>query len=165
MGDHSIDAMIELQRIMANVASDAASILGESKPVIISVEEDTEEKREARRTLAQNRLIYLMYKRIGKTLYGNDESHARNECKLRIGCRILYRDSKSFAKTFDDVIRPLSHELRMTAMNILPVSSIFKVKQSTEYIKTIMTEYSALGVYFLDLEGAADYMNYPESKK
>jgi hypothetical protein len=165
MFEHSIVAMIEIQRKVVDIATDAALLLQDGKSVLVTVEEDTEEKREARRTMAQNRLIYLLYQRIGKTLYGGDESHARNECKLRTGCRILYRDSKKFAKTFDEVIRPLQHELRLSAMNLISVSSIMKPKQCTEYIKTIMTEYGQQGVYFLDLEGAQEYVNYPEASK
>ena len=165
MFEHKIEAMIEVQRKIVDIAADVVSIIQTEKPVLVTVEEDTEEKREARRTIAQNRLIYLIYQRIGKTLYGGDESHARNECKLRTGCRILYRDSKKFAKTFDEVIRPLPHELRLSAMNLISVSSIMKPKQCTEYIKTIMTEYGGQGCYFLDLEGASEYVNYPEAQQ
>ncbi len=68
MTDHCIEAMIEMQRKIVEVATDAALILQSGNPVLISVEEDTEEKREARRTLAQNRFIYSIYQRIGKTL-------------------------------------------------------------------------------------------------
>jgi len=164
MGDHSIEAMIEVQRKIIDVAADAASIIQTGKPVLIIVQEDDEETRERLRSTAMNRLIYKLYQRIGKTLYGGDESHARNECKLRIGCRILYRDRKEFAATFDKCIRPMNQENRLNAMNLISVSSIMKVKQGTEYIKTIMTEYGAQGVYFLDLEGASDYVNYPEAQ-
>lgn len=163
MNEHKIEAMIEVQRKVVDIASDVAIILQSGKPALVTVEEDTEEKREARRSLAQNRLIYAIYQRIGKTLYGGDESQARNECKLKAGCRILYRDSKRFAKTFDEVIRPLPYHLKLQAMNLMSVSSIMKVKQSTEYIKTLLTEYGQQGVYFADLECVEQYMNYREA--
>lgn len=165
MSEHVIEALIEMQRKIVDVATDAAFILQDGFPALITVEKYSEELKEAARTLAQNRLIYHIYQRIGKTLYGNDESHARNECKLKTGCRILYRDSKIFAKTFDEIIRPLPYEQKLRAMNMISVSSVMKVKQSTEYIKTILTEYGQAGVYFADLEGVDQYQSYPELSK
>lgn len=162
-----IDAMISVQTKVVDIAADIISVIQSGSPAKVTVEPYDEQKelidQEKDRTIKQNRLIYRLYQRIGKTLYGGDESHARNECKLRTGCRILYRDSEDFARVFDAVIRPLDHEKRLMAMDLISVSSIMKVPQATEYIKTIMTEYGQRGVYFLDLDGAGDYLNYPEA--
>jgi hypothetical protein len=164
-----IDAMVSVQPRVVDIAADVISVLqtGVSAKVTVEPYDETKEKKSAAkaRSLAQNRLIYKAYQRIGKTLYGGDESHARNECKLRIGCRILYRDSEEFARVFDTVIRPLSHENKLAAMTLISVSSIMEIPQATEYIKTIFTEYGQRGVYFLDLEGASDYLEYPEAAK
>jgi len=165
MAEYTIEAMIQVQGKITEASKEVISLLESGKPVSVIVEEYTEEAEGKRRTTAMNRLIYKLYQRIGKTLYGGDESHARNECKLRIGCRILYRDSKEFAKTFDSCIRPMTQENRLNAMNLISVSSIMKVKQGTEYIKTIMTEYGQQGCYFLDIENAEDYLKFPESQK
>lgn len=164
MADWVINGLVSIHRVMQEAGAEAIRLI-DSGPVEVIVQKFDERDTDRRRTTAQNRLIYKIYQRIGKTLYGGDESHARNECKLRIGCRILYRDSKDFAETFDRVIRPLSHETRMQAMNLISVSSIMTINQSTEYIKTIMTEYGQRQVYFLDLDGADEYLKYPESKK
>lgn len=164
MTEWTINGMVSVQRVMQDAGAEAVRLI-ESGPVEVIVQPFDEKATEKRRSTAMNRLIYKLYQRIGKTLYGGDESHARNECKLRIGCRILYRDSKEFALTFDNVIRPLDHETRMNAMNLVSVSSIMSVKQGSEYIKTIMTEYGQRQVYFLDLDGADEYLKYPESTK
>lgn len=164
-----IDAMVSVQPRLVDIAADVISILQTGIPAKVTIEpydEEKEKKIDAKaRSLAQNRFIYKLYQRIGKTLYGGDESHARNECKLRVGCRILHRDSKDFAQVFDDVIRPLPHEKKLSAMTLISVSSIMEIPQATEYIKTILTEYGQRGVYFLDLEGASDYINYPEAQQ
>lgn len=164
-----IEALVSLQPKLQNIASESVKILESGSPVKVTVkkyDEAAEKKNAAKaRTIAQNRLVYKSYKRIGDTSYGGDESLARNECKLKIGCRILYRDSKEFAQVFDDVIRPLDYEKKLSAMNLISVSSIMSVSQATEYIKTIFTEYAARGVYFLDLEGAGEYTDYPEAQR
>lgn len=163
-----IDAMISVQPKVIDIATDIISVLQSGLPAKVTVEpyDEVKEKKSAAkaRSTAQNRLIYKTYQRIGKTLYGGDESHSRNECKLRIGCRILYRDSQDFAQVFDNVIRPLSHENKLSAMLLISVSSIMTIPQATEYIKTIFTEYGQRGVYFLDLDGADEYVNYPEAQ-
>ena len=141
-------------------------IIKSGKSGLVSIKEaTTEDADEQDRSLAQNRLIYKIYQRIGRAIYGGDELLARRECKLKCGCKILYRDRQEFAETFDLVIRPLPQETRLKAMDLIEVSSIMKVKQSTEYIKLMMQVYTEQGVYFMDLEGIEDYANYPERQK
>lgn len=162
------EAMVSVQARLNELGGESVRILEAGSAVKLTAEpyDEAKEKKNAAkaRSTAQNRLIYKAYQRIGKTLYGGDESHSRNECKLRIGCRILYRDSQDFAQVFDNVIRPLSHENKLAAMLLISVSSIMTIPQATEYIKTIFTEYGQRGVYFLDLDGAEEYINYPEAQ-
>lgn len=162
MTEWTIHGAISVQRVMQEAGAEVMRLI-ESGPVEVIVQPFDETATDKRRTIAQNRLIYKIYQRIGKTLYGGDELHARRECKLRIGCKILYRDREEFAELFDKVIRNLDHETRLKAMDLIEVSSIMKVKQSTEYIKSIMQQYSERGCYFLDLEGSEDYVTYPEA--
>lgn len=158
-----IDGTISVNQAMRDAGAEVMRIIGDGS-VEILVHQYDEKTASKRRSTQQNRLIYKIYQRIGKALYGGDESHARNECKLRIGCRILFRDSKEFATRFDRIIRPLTQEMRLDAMNLISVSSLFDIPQGTEYIKTMLTEYSARGVYFLDLDGADDYLKFPEAQ-
>lgn len=164
MTEWTINGAISVQRVMQDAGAEVMRLI-ESGPVEIIVQPFDESATDKRRTIAQNRLIYKLYYRIGKTLYGGDELHARRECKLRIGCKILYRDREEFAELFDKIIRHLDHETRLKAMDLIEVSSIMKVKQGTEYIKSIIQQYSEKGCYFLDLEGAEDYVTYPEAQK
>lgn len=151
MTEWTIHGAISVQRAMQEAGQEVMRLI-DSGPVEIIVQTHDEKSSEKRRSTRQNRLIYSLYQRIGKTLYGNDELHARRECKLRIGCRILYRDKKEFAELFDRVIRNLDHETRLNSMDLVSVSSIMSVKQVQEYTSRIISTYSEQGCYFLDLD-------------
>lgn len=105
----------------------------------------------AHRTIPQNRLFYLMYDIIGKQLYGGDEHHARNECKLTIGVPILRRDSEKFQQTYDRLLKPASYEDKLAMMEYISVSSIFDKAQGTEYIKKMFDSYAQKGVRWSEL--------------
>lgn len=96
----------------------------------------------AHRSIPQNRLIYLMYDIIGKQLYGGDEHHARNECKLVIGVPILRRDSTKFLETYDRLIKPADYETKLAMMDFISVSSIFDKAQASEYVRKIFDSYA-----------------------
>lgn len=108
MSKHIVDSLIQVSGKLSDAGKEAVELLNSGKAVDIIVQEHVEEKA---RSVPQNKLVYLAYDRIGKTLYGGDELHARRECKLMIGCKILYRESEDFVKTFDKVIRPLPQEI------------------------------------------------------
>ena len=158
----TIDGLIQVSSTFAKAAGAAIALINSGKAVDVIVQEHSDEKP---RTIPQNKLIYLAYKRIGDTLYGGDELHARRECKLCIGCRILYCESESFVHTFDKVIRPLPHETRLEAMDLISVSSIMTKKQATQYIDNVLNQYTLRGVYFADLDGADEYLKYPEAQQ
>lgn len=162
MTKHIIDSLIQVSGKLSDAGKEAIELLNSGKAVDIIVQEHVEEKA---RSVPQNKLVYLAYDRIGKTLYGGDELHARRECKLMIGCKILYRESEDFVKTFDKVIRPLPQEIRLEAMDLISVSSIMTVKQCKEYITDVLNQYTLRGVYFSDLDGAEELMKYPEAKQ
>jgi len=105
----------------------------------------------AHRSIPQNRLFYLMYDIIGKQLYGGDEHHARNECKLTIGVPILRRDSQKFQETYDKLLKPASYEDKLAMMEYISISSIFDKAQGTEYIKKIFDSYAQKGVRWSEL--------------
>ena len=140
-----IEAKVQIQNRMKYLAEQVTQKIDSGEPVMITLEK-YDEKRERKST--QNRMVYRIYSFIGKQLYGGDEDHARKECKLRFGCAILYRDSKEFAMTFDRVIRPLEHELRLEAMDLVDVSSVMTVEQCSEYIDTLINNWTLKGVDF-----------------
>jgi hypothetical protein len=162
MSTHQIDAMIEVNAKFALAGKEAVEILqgGDAVDVIVQKRVDTKP-----RSVPQNKLIYAIYKRIGDTLYGGDELHARRECKLMIGCKILYLESEKFVETFDKVIRPLPQEIRLEAMDLISVSSIMTVKQCKQFITDCMNQYTLRQVYFSDIEGTEEYSNYKQAQQ
>lgn len=160
-----VDGMIAIQPKIIEASKEVALIIQRGKTAEIIVQEHSEEEAAKRRTSAQNRLYFYIYQRIGKTLFGGDELHARRECKLLIGCRILRRDKPAFADVYDTVIRVLDYDKKLKSMDLVSVSSIMNIKQGTEYIKKIIQRYSELGVYFADIEGIEGYMNYKEAQE
>jgi len=154
-----VDGMIQVDSKIREAAALVIALLNSGKSADIHIVEHSDEKP---RSNPQNKLIYFAYERIGKTLYGNDELLARRECKLMYGCRILYRESEKFRETFDKVIRPLPHETRLESMDLISVSSLMSVRQCKEYLTTILNQYTLKGVYFADLGGVEEYMNYKE---
>lgn len=160
MSKQVVDAMVAINAVMQKAGKEVVELLNSGKAVDVIVQEHVDTKA---RSVPQNRLIYEAYKRIGVTLYGGDELHARRECKLMIGCAILYRESDGFVRTFDKVIRPLPQEIRLEAMDLISVSSIMTVKQCKEFITNVINQYTLRGVYFADLDGADEYIKYPEA--
>lgn len=165
MGEYLVDAMIAVNSKVAEVVKDVIAILESGSAAEIITQKYSEKDAAKRRTAAQNKLYFHIYTRIAKTLFGGDERHARRECKLLIGCRILRRDSAQFAEVYDVVIRGLDYEKKLRSMDLISVSSIMNIKQGTEYIKKIIEKYTESGVYFSDIEGIDGYMSYPEAQK
>lgn len=157
----TVDGMIQVTAKLAEAGKAIIALLNSGKAVDVIVQEHTEEKP---RSIPQNNLIYLVYERIGKTLYGNDELLARRECKLTIGCRILLRDSEEFKAVYDKVIRAHDYETKLEAMDLISVSSIMSKKQCKEYLDRIINGYTLKGCYFADLDGADEYLKYPEAQ-
>ena len=162
MSIHVIDGLIQVNNSLAQAGKEIIELMNSGKTVDLIVQEHVDVKA---RSVPQNRLIYAIYKRIGDTLYGGDELHARRECKLMIGCKILYLESDEFVKTFDKVIRPLPQETRLEAMDLISVSSIMAVKQCKQFITDCMNQYTLRQVYFGDIDGAEDYLLYPEAAR
>ena len=105
-------------------------------------------KYEADRTLPQNDLIYMLYADIERYTEGEGIVDIRRRCKLHYGVPILRAHDEEFRKVYDKSVKPLPYEDKLEIMDFLPVTSRMKKPQATEYIETIMREYSQRGVQF-----------------
>lgn len=65
----TIHGAISVQRAMQEAGQEVMRLI-DSGPVEIIVQKHDERASEKRRSTRQNRLIYALYQRIGKTLYG-----------------------------------------------------------------------------------------------
>ena len=62
-------------------------------------------------------------------------------CKYNLGLPLLRASDEGFNEVCEKVIDPLPYELKIEAMRILPVTSLFKSPQATEYMKAMQAHY------------------------
>lgn len=98
------------------------------------------------RSTDQNAMFYALYRDIADQSQDQTEIDVRRYCKLHYGVPIMRRESEKFRERYDQVIRDnLTYEQKILAMDILDVTSLMNKRQGTEYIDTIIREYSTLG--------------------
>jgi len=91
-------------------------------------------------------MVYAIYKQIADQVDDSTVVDIKRECKLRLGVPILRASNEKFKAVYDKSIRPyLTYEEKLLAMDILPVSSLMTKQQCSEYIDTMIRDYSALG--------------------
>lgn len=99
-----------------------------------------------RRSLDQNAMIYALYQQIAEQVEGEQIVDIRRECKLRYGVPIMRAGSEEFRYVYDRAIKPLDYEFKLRAMDWLPVTSKMSKAQATEFIDTVIREYSQRGL-------------------
>ena len=95
------------------------------------------------RTKAQNKLSYLWYAAIGVQT-SNDSEYERARNKLEHGIPILRRDDDEAREVYDESLKGLSYEKKIKLIRKfqIPVTSLFNVKQFTEYLDIVDRECS-----------------------
>ena len=99
-----------------------------------------------RRSLDQNAISHALYSQIASSLEDQTVQEVRSECKLRHGVPILRAASETFRETYDKVIKPHDFETKLKIMEWLPVTSLMDKAQFSEYLDTVIREYSKQGV-------------------
>lgn len=98
------------------------------------------------RSTDQNAMFYALYRDIAHQAEDQTDLDIRRFCKLHFGVPILRRDSEKFRERYDQTIKTnLTYEQKLLSMDILDVTSLMGKKQGSEYIDTIVREYSQLG--------------------
>ena len=113
------------------------------------------------RTLDQNALWFAFYKRISEMTQIGDASEARKYCKLHHGVQILINEDEDYRAAWHRTTKHLTYEEKLGLMGDskllgpdgFPVTSMFNRAQGVAYTDRILTEFSALGVFFGDLIG------------
>jgi Fe-S cluster assembly scaffold protein SufB len=98
------------------------------------------------RTREQNRLQFLWAREAAEQRGDRTAEEQRNEWKLRHGVPIMREDSPEFRETYDRLIKPLSYEQKIKAMDLIAVTSLLKVKQMVRYLDAIERECAEEGV-------------------
>ena len=98
------------------------------------------------RSQAQSRLQFLWAREAAEQRGDRTPEEQRNEWKLRFGVPILREDSPEFRETYDRLIKPLSYEEKVKAMDLISVTSLLKVRQMVRYLDAIERECAEEGV-------------------
>ncbi|MDV7393144.1 hypothetical protein RZS08_17355 [Arthrospira platensis SPKY1] len=109
----------------------------------------------------QNRLAWQWFQDAAKQ--GDQTANEyRLECKLRLGIPILRRDSEEFREKYDSTLKPLTYEQKLVCMEFMPVTSLMKVKQMTEYLEAVQHHFINQGFLLTDpsLLGMEDWIEW-----
>ena len=107
------------------------------------------------RSLDQNSMFYALYDQAGKQWDGEDKNTVRRYCKLHHGVPIALRDDEDLRGWYDKKLRAWTYEEKLEAMEFLPVTSNFSVKQGSEYIDRIIHDFADKGFLMTDPRGEA----------
>ena len=100
-----------------------------------------------KRSLDQNAMSFALYKEIAGQLEDQTVAEVRAECKLRFGVPILRGANERFRAMYDKAIKAtLSYEEKLSAMEFLPVTRLMNKGQFSEYLDTVIREYSKQGI-------------------
>lgn len=128
----------------ADVAAFATLLAGLKLPVTVEWVQGRD------RTKDQNALQWLWASEASRQRGDVTPDEVQREWKLRHGVPILRDASPEFRAVYDKAIKPLPYELKIAAMQYLPVTSEMKVRQMVQYLDTIQRECLEQGLRLTD---------------
>ena len=98
------------------------------------------------RRLIQNRLMWHWYKELSKQIdcHGMTKDDLVKQNKLNLGVPILLNDA-DFAEMWEST-KYLSYQQKINIMEFMPVTSIMKISQMTEYLTDFKMYWNQKGV-------------------
>jgi len=115
------------------------------------------------RSLDQNAMINALYGQIAAQKEDESVVDVRRHCKAYFGIPILLAYDEAFSAMYTkSIMQHLTTEEKLLAMDILPVTSRMKKPQATEYIETVIREFSKQG---LSLVNPNEIESYEENTK
>ena len=94
------------------------------------------------RSLDQNGISHVWYEQVSRELREETPLGVKNFCKLHYGVPILRAENEDFRAQYDTVLKPLSYDKKLLAMNFLPVTSLMTKTQLTQYLEAMMLAYA-----------------------
>jgi len=94
------------------------------------------------RSLDQNSISHTWYEQISRELREETPLGAKNFCKLHYGVPILRAENEEFRAQYDAVLKPLSYDKKLLAMNFLPVTSLMTKPQLSQYLEAMQMAYA-----------------------
>lgn len=100
------------------------------------------------RSLDQNAISHAWYEQIARELREDDARGVKRFCKLHFGVPILRAENDEFRAAYDgSILRTLSYEQKLVAMDMMPVTSLMKTIQITRYMEDMQAHYAKQGVF------------------
>ena len=94
------------------------------------------------RSLDQNSISHAWYEQISRELREETPLGVKNFCKLHYGVPILRAENEEFRQQYDTVLKPLSYDKKLLAMNFLPVTSLMTKAQLSQYLEAMQSAYA-----------------------
>lgn len=102
-----------------------------------------------KRSLDQNSMIYGLYGQIAAQAEDQTVNDIRRECKLNIGVPILRAADPVFNGFCEKALGHLTYEQQLKSMDYVDVTSRMEKEQGTEFIDTVIRQYSQQGYCLL----------------
>lgn len=99
------------------------------------------------RSLSQNDISHAWYEQMALEDRQHDKQGHRRYCKLHHGVPILRDADEDYRQAYDTVIRPLSYETKLLAMDHWPVTSVMTKAQLSAYLEKVQADYRTRGVF------------------
>lgn len=99
-----------------------------------------------KRSLDQSAQVYVWYEQLGRELREDDKAGWRRFCKLHLGVPILRDADPDFRAFYDGALKSLAYEKKLAAMDYLPVTSLMRKPQLSEYHKAMQDHFAGKGV-------------------
>ena len=94
------------------------------------------------RSLDQNAISHAWYEQVARELREDDARGVKRYCKLHFGVPILRAEDDEFREAYDaSILRTLSYEQKLVAMDMLPVTSRMTTDQLSRYMKDMQDHY------------------------
>lgn len=94
------------------------------------------------RSIDQNSLSHTWYEQISREMREETPLGVKCFCKLHYGVPILRAENEEFRIQYDTVLKPLSYDKKLLAMNFLPVTSLMTKSQLSQYLDAMQAAYA-----------------------
>ena len=125
--------IVNSKRSLSDCIAELRACFNEKKFLSVKIEKAT-------RLQIQNRWIQKFYNMVSKRS-GQPRQDLVNHCKYHYGLPILFIDELERAALWRKAIKPLSKAERLKMMENTAVTSLFNVKECSDYIEQLIINY------------------------
>lgn len=105
----------------------------------------------ANRTKQQNATLHKWFGQIASE-QGDSAAAIKAELKLRFGLPIMQANHPGWVEEWSPLYEPLPYAMRLKVFEIIPMTSLMRVKEMSEFMEAIQRECRTLGISLIDPE-------------